>query len=61
MLGSNLEDTRIYRDLKAEADTKMTEFIRQLACQCVTPELIARAANLPVEEVLRIIQQPERG
>ena len=64
MLGLNIEEIRIYQDLKAEAEGKMkaeveAKVVRRLAQKGVSIEEIANLVDLSIEEVQRILQQAE--
>ena len=56
MLRLNIEEIRIYQDLKAEAEAKVA---KRLAQKGVSIEEIANLVDLSIEEVQRILQQAE--
>jgi predicted transposase YdaD len=64
MLGLNIEEIRIYQDLKAEAEGKMkskveAKVVKRLANKEIATEEIANLVDLSIEEVQRILQQAE--
>ena len=57
MLGLNIENSRIYRDLQAEADVKIVKAFAKKGFSI--EEIMENVDSLTIEEVQRILQQTE--
>lgn len=56
-LNVNLKETRIYRDLEAEAEARFLKAAQRLADRGMTNEEIAEVLDLSLEQVQEVVQQ----